>query len=205
MAFSDFSYADVFPEFGLNETPPADLFAAVPPVPAGPIARHAVGPGARLALMVSSEKARSEWLVAPILCEVWEKYGGRVSLYSGLDFPAEPAAKLTGFCDFLLGFAPQSFRVRAPLAVVFEAKRDSIPDGLGQCVAALVGIQRYNHRDGHPTDTAYGCVTTGSLWRFLRLSGNDLTPDAVEYTLSDVDKLIGILCHLYGPIPPAAA
>jgi hypothetical protein len=206
MAFRDFTFPEVLADFGLTETAPADLFAAVPPIPAGPIARHAAGPGARLALMVNSEKGRSEWIVAPILCEAWEKYGHRVGLYSGLDFQADPAADLNGFCDFLLGHAPQSFRIRAPLAVVFEAKKDSIPDGLGQCIAAMVGILRFKQREGNPTATSYGCVTTGSLWRFLWLAGTYLTLDVVEYTLPDVDKLLGILCHLYGPIPlPAAA
>lgn len=205
MAFSDFSYADVFPEFGLTETPPADLFAAVPPLAAGPLARHAATDGARLALAIDSEKARSEWIVAPLLFDVWRRYGGRISLYSGLEFAADPPAKLTGFCDFLLGRAPQSLRVRSPLTVIFEAKKDSISGGLGQCVAAMVGIQRFNRREGHPADTAYGCVTTGSLWRFVRLVGADVTLDQVEYTLADADKLVGILCHLSGPIPPAAA
>ena len=45
-----------------------------------------------LALSINTEKARSEWLIAPLLAEVWERAAPRVSLYSGLDFNVDPAA-----------------------------------------------------------------------------------------------------------------
>jgi hypothetical protein len=199
MAFTDFAYPEVLDHFGLYEAPAADLFVAVPPAQPGVIARNAAEGGAKLALLVHSEKARSEWIVAPILYEAWARFNGRVGLYSGLDFPADPDANLTGFCDFLLGRSPQSYRIRAPLAVVFEAKRDSIPEGLGQCIAAMVGIQRFNRREGTVIDPIFGCVTTGSLWRFLQLEGSTMTVDVQEYQLHDLEKLLGILISLYDP------
>ena len=92
------------------------------------------------------------------------------------------------------------------MLLVFEAKRDCIPDGLGQCIAALVGAQRYNQRHNAPIDPIYGGVTTGTNWKFLRLSGTTLTLDLTEYTLAQIDRILGILVHMVGPIPqPAAA
>ncbi|HJZ60476.1 MAG TPA: hypothetical protein VKE74_36370 [Gemmataceae bacterium] len=50
------------------------------------------------------------------------------------------------------------------------------------------------------------CVTTGTAWKFLQLGGTAVTIDLTEYTLSQVDRLLGILTHRIGPVPqPAAA
>lgn len=90
--------------------------------------------------------------------------------------------------------------------VIFEAKRENINEGLGQCIAGMVGAQRFNRRNNAPIDPIYGCVTTGTSWRFLRLSGTTVTLDLVEYGLNQVDRLLGILVHMLGPIPqPVAA
>jgi hypothetical protein len=36
-------------------------------------------------------------------------------------------------------------------------------------------------------------VTTGEIWKFLKLSGERVQVDLVEYFLNDVDKIMGIL------------
>ena len=198
MAFSDFRYPAVIRDFGLSEGS-ADLFPDVPPGPAADLVRRV---GAPLAVQVNTEKARSEWMVALVLADLWDRRGRRINLHSGVEFPADPAAKLNGYCDFLIGRAPQASYVRAPVVVIFEAKRDSIPDGLGQCVAGMVGVQRFNQKEGRPIDPVYGCGTTGTSWRFLSLSGTAVTLDLTEYTIAQVDKLLGILTHIVGPPPP---
>jgi hypothetical protein len=206
MAFSDFRYPDVIGQLGLAEHPAHDLFADVGPVAPGPALRSGFAVNTRLATLAHSEAARSTWLVGPVLADLWGRYGGWVNLLAGVEFAADPDARLTGYVDFMLCRGPQRFTVSAPVLLVFEAKRDSIPDGLGQAVAGVVGAQRFNRREGHPIDPVYGCVTTGSLWRFLRLSGSVVTLDLTEYTLTQVDKLLGILTYIVGPVPePAAA
>ena len=72
---------------------------------------------------------------------------------------------------------------------------------MGQCVAAMVGADRYNRREGAPHDPIYGCVTTGTAWRFLRLSGAVLTHGLREYGIGEPDRLLGILIHIAGPPP----
>jgi hypothetical protein len=70
----------------------------------------------------------------------------------------------------------------------------------------MVGAQRFNLRHSAPADPIYGCVTTGTAWKFLQLSGTMLTHDLAEYTLAQVDRILGILAHMVGPVPqPAAA
>ena len=206
MAFSDFHYPELLPTFGLKSEPTTELFAQVPPVaPSGGFEQQ-LAVTARFASIVNTEKARSEGMILPVLAEFWWRYRATIGLYSGNEFDADPAAGLTGFCDFILSRAPQEPYVTAPAVVIFEAKRENIIEGLGQCIAGMVGAQRFNRRHDTPINPIYGCVTTGSNWKFLRLAGSTITLDLTEYNLSQVDRLLGILTHMIGPVPqPAAA
>ena len=199
MAFSDFKYPAVLADLGLSEASADDLFADVPPVPPGPGLAATLPASTRLATAAQSEFSKAVWIVGPVLGDLWARNPGRVSLFGGVEFAPDPAAKLAGFCDFLLGRGPQLQHVTAPVAVLFEAKRDAITDGFGQCIAGMVGVQRFNRQRGAPIDPVYGCSTTGSLWRFLSLSGTTVTIDLTEYAIRDVGKLLGILTHMIGP------
>jgi hypothetical protein len=205
MAFSDFKYPDVLQQFGLTFDNAEDLFPAVVPVPPNPPLRQWLPITVPLASTLSSEKARSEFMIAPVLADFWSRYHGRIGLYSGMNFPADPDAGLTGYCDFVISRSPQQIFVTPPVLVAFEAKNEDIGGGMGQCVAAMVGAQRFNRRHNAPADPIYGCVTSGSVWRFLRLSGAALTLGLREYTIAEVDRLLGILVQIVGPPPAVAA
>jgi hypothetical protein len=86
----------------------------------------------------------------------------------------------------------------APVLVVVEAKWDSIIDGFGQCAAEMVAAQRSNEAAKKPIDPIYGCVTTGSLRRFLRLTGTQLDIDLDECSISQPDGILGVLLHRFG-------
>jgi len=206
MAFSEFHYPDLLATFGLTETAVPNLFADVAGVEASAALAVAFPVNLQLGTSAHSEASRSTWLVGPVLSDVWARYAGRICLIAGAEFAADPAARLTGYCDFIISRGPQRSVIGAPVVLIFEAKRDSIPDGLGQCIAAMVGAQRFNQRNNAAVDPIYGCVTTGTNWKFLRLSGVNLTQDLTEYTISQVDRLLGIFLHMIGPVPvPAAA
>ena len=111
-------------------------------------------------------------MIAPILLDFWSRYGRRINLFSVSEFNADPENGLTGICEFIIGRTPQRPRIHAPVTIILEAKRDNIMDSLGPCIAGIVGIQRFNKREGTPIDPVYGCVTTGTNWRFLRLVGS---------------------------------
>lgn len=206
MAFGDFKYPDVMDRFGLTFDNADDLFAGVAPVPANALLRQWLPITVPLATTLNTEKARSEWMVAPLLADFWERYHGRIGLYSGVTFNADIDAGLNGWCDYLISRSPQQFMITPPVLVAFEAKNESIPGGLGQCVAAMVGSQRFNRRLNAAADPIFGCVTTGTAWRFLRLNGTTITLDLREYGIAEADHLLGILIHIVGPPPaPAAA
>lgn len=69
---------------------------------------------------------------------------------------------------------------------------------MGQCAAEMVAAQRFNDKAGKPIDPIYGCVTTGSNWKFFRLSGQQLDIDIGEYLINEPDRILGVLLHCCG-------
>jgi hypothetical protein len=74
-----------------------------------------------------------------------------------------------------------------------EAKKEDLVAGLGQCAAEMVAIRLFNEREGTPVPAVFGCVTSGSNWRFLKLESARLSIDRPEYYLRDAAKILGIL------------
>ena len=101
-----------------------------------------------------------------------------------------------GYCDYLIARSPKLYYLEGPLVAVVEAKREDISAGLGQCVAEMVAIQLFNEKEGTPMPVVYGCVTSGNLWRFLKLKGQDLFIDLPEYHHHQVATILGILVSM---------
>lgn len=198
MSFRDFTLPKVQHDFGLTADTTRQLFTKVAPVSLSETMRRYLDDFQSLGMSMPTEKGRSELLVAPLLAEVWRRSDHRISLYSGVELNVDEAAGLNGVCDFLLGRSPQLYYLDAPILAVVEAKKDSIPDGLGQCSSAMVAVQRFNEKADKPLDPVYGCVTTGTLWRFLRLSGNRLEIDLDEYPLAQAERILGVLLYCCG-------
>lgn len=192
MAYADFTLPELKRKFGLTVSDTGDLFAAVRPVqpPAGLAATLARN--LPLAVNLNNEKARSELVVSPLLVEFKFLHPDRVSLFSGVEFVVDRDAGLTGRCDFILARGPSQLILEAPVCVVVEAKNDDPGAGLPQCLAGMVAAQKFNARDGL-TGPVYGLVTTGVLWRFLRLDGPAAVVDPTEHPIHDLPKLFGIL------------
>jgi hypothetical protein len=47
-----------------------------------------------------------------------------------------------------------------------------------------------------PIAAVFGVVTTGSAWKFLRLTGTIVTLDLKEYYIDNPGKLVGVLTHI---------
>ncbi len=89
-------------------------------------------------LALVSEKARSEFVVAPILLAAREMSRETLTIYSGQRLDVDPERGLQGECDFILALSAPLPRLRAPLLIIVEAKKNDIEAGLGQCVAQMV-------------------------------------------------------------------
>lgn len=145
-----------------------------------------------LAVAIASEKARSELIVAPILLEVKRRHPDTVSLFSGRELNVDPNRGLSGYVDFLISKSPIQVFVDTPVIAVVEAKRDNLQSGYGQCVATMVAAQLKNQQEGKAIEKILSVVTTGSLWQFFVLSNSELILDLVEYSVSEISRILGI-------------
>jgi len=199
MAFSDFTLQTAVRSFGLSVDTSGDLFSNVPPVAVGEATATLLRENAPLALSVGTEKARSEMLIAPLLAEVWRRTAHRVGVFSGVALDFDAAAGLTGVCDFVLASGPLLPQLTSPLLVVVEAKREDLAGGFGQCTAGMVAADRFNRRAGTGPAQVFGCVTSGSNWKFLHLIETKLAIDLPEYSITQPDRILGILVHMVAP------
>ncbi len=146
-----------------------------------------------LALNINTEKARSEFIVAPILLEVWKMMKRQVGLFSGVAFDVDPEKGLNGFCDFILSVSADQTELRAPVVCVVEAKNENIKSGYPQCMAEMIAASIFNQQQANPVEQIFGVVTTGSNWKFLILQDTLMQIDFDEYLIGDVGKILGIL------------
>ncbi len=196
MAYSDFRLPDVLKKFGLVTREAAGLFADRPPVPPSPHLVETLRFNVPLASAIGNEKARSELIVAPVLVELKRSQRPAIGLFSGVELTVDPAAGLTGTCDFLVSLGAEQLFVQAPIVALVEAKRDDMFVGLGQCAAEMVAARIFNERAGNAIDAVHGAVTTGTNWRFLSLQGPSLSIDLNEYLISEPEKILGILASM---------
>lgn len=195
MSFRDFSYPAVCQLLGLSLVQ-ADLFQSVPELNPGPDLTRRVAIGVRLALDIHTEKARSEFIVAPILIELSLRFEGEFSLFSGVPLDVDPNRGLNGVCDFLISRSTNQTVPTAPLLALAEAKNDSPRDGFGQCIASMVAMRDFNERYNQPIPEVFGAATSGVLWRFAKLSGNEVAVDRIEYPVANLGKILGILASI---------
>jgi hypothetical protein len=193
MAYSDFTLARVKQELGIEVAEGESLFALVEPVKGSDLLRQLLERDGGLATLINTEKARSEFLIAPVLADVRQQSKYRVSLFSGSSFNVDPDKGLIGFCDFILSQSEEQIDLTAPVVTIVEAKNESVIGGLGQCIASMVAAQIFNQRAGIVREAIYGAVTSGTNWRFLKLVGNRAWVDDREYFINQVDQILGIL------------
>ena len=139
MTYSDFTLDTVEQALGLSIRP-GDLFPGIErtPVPAWVSDLLAIGRGS--AALVS-EKARSEFLVVPILLAANEPQRGEMTIFSGQRLDVDSARSLVGECDFILAMTPPVPRLKAPWITILETKKGDIEAGFGQCIAQSVAAR----------------------------------------------------------------
>jgi len=196
MAYSEFTLTAVKRKFGLVIDETTNLFGSIAEVPISEHLHTTFQENTPLALAIATEKARSELIIAPMLVELRKLMRHQISLFSGIEFVVDETQGLNGVCDFILSQSPEQLTLTSPIVMLVEAKNEDMKRGYGQCIAEMVGAQVYNERDGVIGRVIYGVVTTGNIWRFLRIEGNAVQIDIAEYYISQPGKIIGILLHL---------
>jgi len=194
MSYSKFTtLTEVLDKFELSAIYDQELFPNITPAPPGELLIATLEEYLPLALAIGTEKARSELLIMPVLAEVRRQLQAQISLFSGVDFNVDPKRGLNGYCDYLLSRSRDPFTIQAPVFALVEAKNEKLVTGLGQCVAEMVAAKLFNERANKPLSPIFGAVTTGELWRFVKLEGTELTVDRDNENLNPLERLLGIL------------
>jgi hypothetical protein len=208
MAYSNFTIEEVELKFNIQLQAQAFLPTIAPLAPSAFLSQH-LEHGLRLVKRSASEKAKSEFLIAPILMELESLLSEKISLFSGEDFTVDRSLGLNGICDFLISQVPAQLTIKAPVIAIVEAKKGVLKDGWGQpatqdseeaseqsvavCMAELVAAQRFNQQRGQEISAIYGIVTSGLLWQFMKLERQMITIEPDEVALQPIDQLLGIL------------
>jgi len=97
VAYTDFTLETAEALLGVRARA-GDLFTGLVPSTVPDWLRDFLARGMQLALV--SEKARSEFIVGPILLACREMSGGALAIFSGQRLDVDPARGLVGACDF---------------------------------------------------------------------------------------------------------
>lgn len=204
MAYSAFTNLEIKNQFGIEQAYQTGLFVSAPPHSASEHLLETLAQGVPFALMQGSEKARSEFIIAPVMFELWRQASGQISIFSGADFTVAPEQGLNGICDFVISRSPYQADIEAPVVVAVEAKQEDFRKGLTQCIAEMIAARLFNERQSKPLGEIFGCVTTGDVWRFLVLRGQQALIENTTYDIrEDLDRILGILLAMStGQIAP---
>ena len=203
MAYNKFTVDLVQTRFEVQIVEVQDLFGEVPAVTPSVLLTSWLAYQVPMAEAIGTEKAKSEFIVAPVLSELRQYLKETISLFSGVDFNVDRQAGLTGRCDFIVSASPLQINLRSPILMMVEAKNDNINEGLGQCMAEMVAAQRFNESKGDQPRIIFGCVTTGSNWQFLKLKEKQIWLDKKQYFIGTPEIILGILAHIIKTSSPS--
>lgn len=196
MSYSDFTLEAVENQFNLIIQERVELFQSVEPIYPSSLLTEILAENIPLALEINTEKARSEMIIAPILIEVRKKFNRQISIFSGRDFNIDKERGLSGRCDFLISHSPRQLEITAPVVTLVEAKNDNLQSGIPQCIAEMVAAQIFNQQKEHDVSCIYGGVTTGSLWKFMKLENDTVGIETGEHFIGNTESILGILDHI---------
>ncbi len=132
---------------------------------------------------LTSEVARREFLIAPVLFQVALYADAKIRV----EFPLDVDEKLHGTLDYLV-------RARHNVLVV-EAKNGDLKRGFTQLAVELVALDRWDEGES-PEPCFYGAVSIGDVWRFGILDRRekrvveDLNTYSVPTTLNEVLQIL---------------
>ena len=142
----------------------------------------------------TSEAARAEAIIFPILREVYKSYHDKFSLW--IQKTISYNASLNGTPDYLIATRSELGKtvLEKPLIALVEAKKNDFEQGWGQCLAELVAAQKMNGDDRMPV---YGIVTDGKLWELGKLREGLFTKNSESFTVDHLARLFGALHFIF--------
>jgi hypothetical protein len=201
MSYGDFTISKLKNQFNLRLIEQAEPVVAKTAVTPSAYIEETLKRNFRIAQTVSTEKIRSELIIAPILMELVVLMDNQIALFSGNDFTVDSTAGLNGWVDFLISLSPEQLEIEAPVAIIVEAKKEELNVGIPQCIATMVAADRFNKARENAISPIYGAVTTGTFWRFLALEGDTVTIDFNDCYVSPVENILGTLVSMVNRQP----
>jgi hypothetical protein len=194
MAYNKFKLKDLYEKLHLDATQKSWLPKSFAQFPADNLLEQILSYAESESLV--TEKARSEFIIAPTLQALRRRNIDKFSIFSGYEFNIDKSLQLNGFCDFIFSLSVNQLTIKAPTFLVVEAKRLDIEDNaLAQCGAEMYAAQLFNEQSGKPQKVIYGCVTSAYSWCFLKLEGQNLQIDRnyVPLTLNNPYNVLAVL------------
>ncbi len=139
-------------------------------------------------------KAKSEFVIAPVLKELKRANSYQFSIYSGFQFRVDVENNLSGVCNFVLSAEINKPKITSPIICLMEAKNKEITESLAECGAKMYAMQIFNEQKGQSRKAIYGCVTNARLWCFLKLENKNLyiDPNYIPLTFTNPNEVLAV-------------
>jgi hypothetical protein len=190
MAYPDFTFTKLSSKFGL-EHERVQLFKDIVIVPIEPTAHLVQDLEEAKETPVSTEKAKSEAIISPIIKEI-KRRNKHISIFSGYTFNVDVQNDLTGAPDFMISMKPMIVEPQRPIFCLVESKNKTPEEGYAQCAAEMYAARLFNQQTGEPNQTIYGAVTNAFDWVFMKLEGQTIFIDLDRYYLIQLPQILGI-------------
>jgi hypothetical protein len=132
-------------------------------------------------ISLSSEAAKREFYISPLLLELLEYIKPQINV----EYPLDAGENLSGTVDYLIRYQRE--------LIVIEAKKGDLEKGFNQLAVELIALDKATLNEAR---FLYGAVTLGDVWRFGLLDRADklLRKDMNAYVLpADLEQLFSIL------------
>ena len=139
-------------------------------------------------LSLTSEMARREFLIAPVLTDLLHYTQASLNV----EYPVAVSNQLKGSLDYLL----QNNQV----FLVIEAKNEDLERGFVQLAIELIALDQWIESDQR---ILRGAISTGNIWQFGQFNRQtkEMTQDLALYRVpADLDDLLRILVKSLEPI-----
>ena len=195
MSYSNFTLLQVRQKLGISHKLTA-IFPKIEPINPSPHLQQDVEEG--ISYPLSTEKARSEYIVTPILREVKRNDMNFVTIFSGYALNIDYEKGLNGNCDFILSARTDIADLSAPICCIVEAKKGVIEDAYGQCAAEMYASVLFNTIDGNEMNVIYGVVTNAIEWQFMCLdfAQKIVFIDVIKYKISELATILGVFRYI---------
>jgi len=196
MAYTDFTLKEIKDRFGIRIKEGLSLFSNIRQCEVSDLLIETLRNGIPPARGSGTEKARSEFIIAPVLIEVRKILENKISLFSGISFDVNRKYGFSGVCDFLISPSEQQLELTMPVLTVVAAKDGNINAGIPRCMAQMIASRILNEREGNGIKYIFGCVTTGTVWKFLKYDKKSIVVDADDYYIREINKILGIFLEI---------